>query len=135
MRLPIVPLVLLFTASPLVAQRMSRPVPFTAYAPNSVAGSYQIVTRGARHWIRLSDDFETRGAPDAIIYLTVGGVVDSTALEVAEIKDIGGGVFPIPDGTNISLYDTIIIWSNAHGEALARARLRRTRPRATTLKR
>ncbi|MGB7212022.1 MAG: DM13 domain-containing protein [Gemmatimonadales bacterium] len=135
MRLPIVPLVLLLVATPLAAQRMSRPVFFTAYAPNSVSGSYQMVTHGARHWIRLSDDFETRGAPDAFIYLAVRGVVDSTALQVAEIKDIGGGTFPIPDGTDLRMYDTMIIWSNAHGEAIARAPFRRTRSRSPTSKR
>lgn len=135
MRLLNIPLAVLFAASPLAAQRMSRPVFFTAYAPHSVAGSYQVVTQEGRHWLRLSDDFETRGAPDAFIYLTAGGVVGSTALEVAQIKDIGGGTFLIPDGSSLSRYDTVIIWSIAHGTAIARAPFRRIRPRTTPPKR
>lgn len=99
-------------------------VPFAAMAPHTAAGSYQVVVENDKHSIKLSDDFSVGGAPDAFVYLAKDGKVDASALELGQLTSMSGSSsFTIPDEKKAMEYNTVVIWSKAHGAAIATAPL------------
>jgi hypothetical protein len=99
-------------------------VAFTGVAPHTASGSYQIVVKDNEHFLKVGDDFRSTGAPDAFVYLAKDGKVDGSALELGQLASPnGGGAFPIPDMKRAAWYNTVVIWSKAHGAAVATAPL------------
>lgn len=90
------------------------------------------------HWgegeIALSaDQIVHRGAlspgPDYKLYLTKGFVEDEAGFEaqkdkaalIGDVKTFGGFLLAIPEGIDVSAYDTVVIWCESFGEFITAA--------------
>lgn len=97
-------------------------VAFTAVAPHTASGTYQIVVKDGKHWLKVSDDFTSGGSPDAFVYLAKDGKVDNSAVELGQLAATsGGGSFEIKDPKKLAWYNTVVIFSKAHNLPVATA--------------
>ncbi|MFI5235645.1 MAG: DM13 domain-containing protein [Gemmatimonadales bacterium] len=97
---------------------------FTAVAPHTASGSYQMVVKDNKHWLTISDDFKSTNAPDGFVYLAKDGKVDANALELGQLAGgQGGGSFAVPVDAKVWDYNTVVVWSKAHHAAVATAPL------------
>ena len=81
------------------------------------SGTWQIVERDGTHYVVLSADFRTRGAPDLKIFLSPldgGSLTGDNATEGSVLiaplaSSRGGQEYEIPDDVDVDSYTSIII--------------------------
>lgn len=136
---PVIGLVLLLCLSPATAQQIvaqgSR-----ENIDYDVHGRWQIVLRNGQHYVELNDAFDTRNGPDLHIVLSkrrLDRITDDNATEqaliVGRLKTSDDSLFfkrmrgaqrlPVPAGTNLSSYRTILIYCVEHSHLWAGAPL------------
>lgn len=82
-----------------------------------VKGSWSIEHRADGNYIVLSDDFKTRSAPDLKLFFSksnFSGINGSNATQdsafVAKLSSSKGGqAYKIPDGVNVSDYESLVL--------------------------
>ncbi len=83
----------------------------------NIKGTWSIVTEGDTSYVVLSDDFRTRNAPDLKIFfspLAASDLTDDNATEgsilVSQLESNKGGQrYAIPEGVDLSTFNSIII--------------------------
>ncbi|MEL6360890.1 MAG: DM13 domain-containing protein [Pseudomonadota bacterium] len=84
-------------------------------------GTWQIVERADGHYVVLDDDFKTRRAPDLKIFLSPnsaaslsGSNATDGSVLVAELSSNSGAQeYKIPEGTDLTAFQTILIHCQA----------------------
>lgn len=95
------------------------------------SGTWEIFTEGDKTFVKLSDDFRTRNAPDLKIFLSPQAASDATdknstdgAVLVAPLSsNQGGQVYEIPDGVDVSAFQSILIHCEAYSKLWSAADL------------
>lgn len=144
MRMRLTPFALLLLAAPLAAQsgtgmdkgKMDHgkmmmmkdhampAVAFEGVAPHTATGTFTMSVKDGKHFVEISKDFKSTGAPDGFVYLAKDANVDASALELGELPGgQGGGTFAVPTDAKVWEYNTVVIWSKAHHAAVAKASL------------
>lgn len=80
-------------------------------------GSWSIVSADGKLFVKLSDDFKTRNAPDLKIFLSPQSAADTTgknatdgALLISPLEsNKGAQVYEIPAGTDLNSFSSILI--------------------------
>ncbi len=84
------------------------------------ASVYQLVDD--RHVVRF-ENFRTTNGPALVVYLarhpspaSASDVTDNGFLKLGELKgNVGNQNYPVPDGTNIDEYGSVVIWCELFG--------------------
>jgi len=95
------------------------------------SGSWSVYEEGGQTYIKLSDDFKTRNAPDLKIFLSplsVGELNGKNATEGSLLisalsSNKGGQIYEVPAGLDISNYASIIIHCEAYSKLWSAASL------------
>lgn len=95
------------------------------------SGTWEIFTEGDKTFVKLSDDFRTRNAPDLKIFLSPQAASDATgknatdgAVLVAPLSsNKGGQVYEIPEGVDVSAFQSILIHCEAYSKLWSAADL------------
>ncbi len=94
-------------------------------------GTANVITDGNRTFLRFEDDFAIDNGPDLNVYLVRGvdadgpaGDFDDDFIDLGDLKgNIGAQNYEIPEGIDISEYDTVVIWCVRFGVAFNAANL------------
>ena len=94
-------------------------------------GTANVITDGNRTFLRFEDDFAIDNGPDLNVYLVRGvdadgpaGEFDDDFIDLGDLKgNIGAQNYEIPEGVDISEYDTVVIWCVRFGVAFNAANL------------
>jgi hypothetical protein len=77
---------------------------------HQVSGTVRVLDRGEDRIMRLEDDFKSINGPDLRVWL-VKGDDRETYLDLGALEgNIGSQNYVIPEDTDLSQYDRIIIW-------------------------
>lgn len=88
-------------------------------------GTANVITDGDRTFLRFEDDFAIDNGPDLNVYLVRGvgaegppGQFDDDFIDLGDLKgNVGSQNYEIPAGTDITEYDTFVIWCVRFGVA------------------
>jgi hypothetical protein len=88
-------------------------------------GTINAITDGERTFLRFEDDFAIDNGPDLNVYLVRGadangpaGAFDDDFIDLGDLKgNVGAQNYEIPDGVDLSEYDTVVIWCVRFGVA------------------
>ena len=73
---------------------------------------------------RFDEAFETTNGPDLYVWLVKDGDVDNGYVDLGRLKgNIGSQNYVIPEGTDLSEYDTVFIWCKAFSVLFGSAEL------------
>jgi hypothetical protein len=94
-------------------------------------GTANVITDGTRTFLRFEDDFDIDNGPDLNVYLVRGvdadgpaGAFDDDFIDLGDLKgNVGAQNYEIPEGVDISEYDTVVIWCVRFGVAFNAANL------------
>lgn len=94
-------------------------------------GTANVITDGTRTFLRFEDDFAIDNGPDLNVYLVRGvdadgpaGAFDDDFIDLGDLKgNIGAQNYELPEGVDISEYDTVVIWCVRFGVAFNAANL------------
>ena len=86
---------------------------------------------GTRTFLRFEDDFAIDNGPDLNVYLVRGvdadgpaGAFDDDFIDLGDLKgNIGAQNYELPEGVDITEYDTVVIWCVRFGVAFNAANL------------
>ncbi len=94
-------------------------------------GTANVITDGTRTFLRFEDDFDIDNGPDLNVYLVRGvdadgpaGAFDDDFIDLGDLKgNVGAQNYEIPEGVDISEYNTVVIWCVRFGVAFNAANL------------
>lgn len=94
-------------------------------------GTANVITDGTRTFLRFEDDFAIDNGPDLNVYLVRGvdadgpaGAFDDDFIDLGDLKgNIGAQNYELPEGVDITEYDTVVIWCVRFGVAFNAANL------------
>lgn len=85
-----------------------------ADAFHKVSGTARVVESGGETLLRFDDDFNSINGPDLYVWLVKGDNTRSDFLDLGRLKgNIGSQNYQVPEGTDLSAYDRVIIWCRA----------------------
>lgn len=85
-----------------------------ADAFHQVSGAARVIDRGADRIVRFENDFRTVNGPDLFVWLANGENYDEGVLDLGVLKgNVGSQNYVVPEGTDLSRYDRVIIWCRA----------------------
>lgn len=88
------------------------------------SGKVSVIAQNTAHTLRLEEDFSVTAGPDLFVWLTKTGGTRAGHLELGRLKGSQGSQnYAIPAGTNLSEYQTVVIWCKAFGVLFASADL------------
>jgi hypothetical protein len=80
---------------------------------HQVSGTVRVIDRGDDRIVRLEDDFNSINGPDLRVWL-VKGDDRETYLDLGALEgNIGSQNYLLPEGTDLSQYDRVIVWCRA----------------------
>lgn len=94
-------------------------------------GTINAITDGERTFLRFEDDFAIDNGPDLNVYLVRGvdadgpaGAFDDDFIDLGDLRgNIGAQNYEVPDGVDLSEYDTVVIWCVRFGVAFNAANI------------
>ena len=85
-----------------------------ADAFHQVSGEARVIDRGGDRIVRFESDFSTVNGPDLFVWLANGENFDEGFLDLGALKgNVGSQNYVVPEGTDLSQYDRVIIWCRA----------------------
>jgi hypothetical protein len=103
-----------------IAQTMNAPLTVAltgnfVSAQSATEGTFQIVTENGQQYLELDESFITADAPDLFVLLHKSAVPDSYApdefINLGELQQLSGTQrYAIPDGVDVSDYESAVIW-------------------------
>lgn len=67
-------------------------------------------------YVRFEEDFKTTNGPDLFVWLTKDGDVSNGYIDLGRLKgNIGSQNYLVPEGTDLSEYNHVLIWCKAFG--------------------
>lgn len=82
-----------------------------ADAFHRVSGTTSVVDRGSDTVVRLEEDFRSINGPDLHVWLVSGENYRDGYLDLGPLKgNVGAQNYVVPEGTDLSQYDRVIIW-------------------------
>jgi len=94
-------------------------------------GTVNVLTNGEQTFLRFEDDFAVDNGPDLNVYLVRGadaegdaGLFDDDFIDLGDLKgNIGAQNYELPEGVDVSEYNTVVIWCVRFGVAFNAANI------------
>jgi len=82
---------------------------------HTATGTANLIDLGNENYVvRFEEGFETTNGPDLYVWLTNGTDPDEGYIDLGVLKgNVGAQNYPVPEGTDLSAFDTVIIWCKA----------------------
>ena len=97
---------------------------FMGAETHKAAGDYEIVKAKGKQQIKFTDDFSVDQAPELHVVLSAGDPPDRNTLDLGKLKKRQGGQsYDLPQGTHLSKYRKLLIWSKKLNRPVASAEL------------